>query len=54
MLLEILTQANGVSGNEKEVRDIIFKEVKQYADEIKIDKIGNLIVHKKGIKEIKK
>lgn len=27
MLLEILTQANGVSGNEKEVRDIIFKEV---------------------------
>lgn len=51
MLLEILTQANGVSGNEKEVRDLIFKEVEQYTDEIKIDKIGNLIVHKKGIKK---
>lgn len=53
MLLEILTQANGVSGNEKEVRDLIFKEVEQYTDEIKIDKIGNLIVHKKGIKKSK-
>ncbi|TJX62955.1 M42 family metallopeptidase [Soehngenia saccharolytica] len=54
MLLEILTQANGVSGNEKEVRDIIYREVEKYADEIKIDKIGNLIVHKKGTKKSNK
>jgi endoglucanase len=53
MLLKMLTEANGVSGNEKEVRDLIFKELKQYTDEIKIDKIGNIIVHKKGIKKSK-
>lgn len=48
MLLRKLTEASGVSGNEKEVRDIIITEIKDYVDEIKIDKIGNIIAYKKG------
>lgn len=48
MLLKKLTEANGVSGNEKEVRNLIIKEIEDYVDSIKVDKIGNIIVHKKG------
>ena len=48
MLLKKLTEAHGVSGNEKEVRQIIIDEIKGYVDEIKIDKIGNVIAYKKG------
>lgn len=50
MLLKQLTEASGVSGNEKEVRDMIIKELEDYVDEIKTDGIGNLIVYKKGKK----
>ncbi|WP_053955193.1 M42 family metallopeptidase [Inediibacterium massiliense] len=48
MLLKKLSESCGVSGNEKEVRDIILEEVKPYVDDIIIDPIGNLIVTKKG------
>ncbi|WP_129600205.1 M42 family metallopeptidase [Anaerophilus nitritogenes] len=48
MLLKKLAQSCGVSGNEKEVRDLILQEVKPYVDKIVIDPIGNLIVTKKG------
>ena len=48
MLLKELTEASGVSGNEKEVRDLIKDTLEGYVDEIKTDRIGNLIVHKKG------
>ncbi|NMR85277.1 M42 family peptidase, partial [Vibrio parahaemolyticus] len=51
MLLEKLTLANGVSGDEKEVRNLIYKEIKDFADFIKIDKIGNIIAYKKGKKK---
>lgn len=54
MLLKELTQAFGASGYEKEVRDIIKEAVKDYADEISGDALGNLIVYKKGIGENKK
>ncbi|NMA49698.1 MAG: M42 family metallopeptidase, partial [Tissierellia bacterium] len=30
MLLKKLTEASGLSGNEKEVRDIIINEIKDY------------------------
>lgn len=53
MLLKKLTEANGISGNEKEVRDLIVNEIKDYVDYLKIDKIGNIIVHKKGNKNNK-
>ena len=47
-LLEELTQAWGVSGREKAVREIVKREVAEYADEMREDAIGNLIVLKKG------
>ena len=40
----------GVSGNERNIRDLIKKEIKPYVDEIKIDNLGNLIARKKGPK----
>ncbi|SHF23900.1 endoglucanase [Caldanaerobius fijiensis DSM 17918] len=46
-MLKKLTDAFGVSGYEKEVRDVIKDEVKD-SGEVFVDKLGNLIVHKKG------
>jgi len=48
MLLKTLTQINGVSGSEEKVREYIKKEIEDIVDEIKVDKIGNLIAYKKG------
>lgn len=48
MLLKRLTEASGVSGNEKDVRDIIIDEIKDHVDTIKVDRIGNIIAYKKG------
>ena len=47
-LLKRLTQASGIAGYEKEVRELILAEVKPYADEIITDPLGSLIVYKKG------
>ena len=47
-LLEELTQVFGVAGFEGEVREIIRREAGPYADEIREDAMGNLIVLKKG------
>jgi endoglucanase len=49
MTLKELSQSFGVSGYEKEVRDIIKEAINAYADEITIDALGNLIAFKKGI-----
>jgi putative aminopeptidase FrvX len=54
MLLKELTEAAGVSGNEKEVRNIIVEEIKNYVDELKVDKVGNIIAFKKGKKDCPK
>ncbi|WP_032123176.1 M42 family metallopeptidase [Clostridium amazonitimonense] len=48
MLLEKLCNASGPSGFEGDIREIIKEEIKPYVDEIKIDRIGNIIAHKKG------
>lgn len=48
MFLKNLTQAFGVSGYEKEVREVILEEIKAHADEVTVDALGNLIVFKKG------
>ena len=48
MLLKRLTEASGVSGNEKDVRDLIIAEIKPFADWVRVDKIGNVIAYKKG------
>ena len=47
-LLKLLTQANGISGNEEAVCEIIRTEIKDYVDEIDYDGLGNIIAHKKG------
>ncbi len=48
LLLERLCRANGISGDEGAVRDIILDEIISYADEINIDPLGNLLLFKKG------
>lgn len=53
-MLKELTQAFGVAGYEKEVRHLIEAQVKDYADELITDALGNLIVFKKGSGENKK
>ncbi|MCF6465132.1 M42 family metallopeptidase [Clostridium sp. Cult2] len=54
MLLKKLTEASGVSGNEKEVRDIILDEINNHVDDVKVDKLGNIIAYKKGKSSSKK
>jgi len=46
-LLKRLCLAQGVSGDESAVREIIINEIKDYAD-YQIDSLGNILVHKKG------
>jgi len=53
-LLKRLTEAHGVSGDEGEIRDILKIESAGLADEVSIDKMGNLIAFKKGTKGGKK
>lgn len=50
LLLKTLCDGHGLSGCEKGIRDIIIKEIKGYADSIRVDSAGNLIVFKKGEK----
>ena len=47
-LLEKLCTVEGISGDEGSVREIIINEIKPFADEIKTDNLGNIIVFKKG------
>ncbi len=47
-LLIKLINAFGVSGKEMEVRNLIIKEIKPYINEVYVDKMGNLIAHKKS------
>ncbi len=49
-LLRKLAETHGISGYENEVRAIIEAELDDYADEISIDKLGNLIATRHGKK----
>jgi endoglucanase len=42
-LLESFVEADSISGYEDAIRDLIKKELKPHVDEIRIDKIGNII-----------
>jgi len=56
-LLKTLTETYGPSGHEDAVRNVILKEVKPLADEVRVDALGSLIVRKKpsaGAKNPKK
>lgn len=46
--LKILCALNGVSSFEDEVRDYLIRQVTPYADQVRVDAMGNLIVTKKG------
>src|SRR5690625_1902171 len=47
-MLKDLTDANGISGNEKEARDVMEKYIKPYADDVYTDHLGSLIAKKSG------
>lgn len=47
-LLMKLMDVNGPSGHEHPVRALIMKEIKDCVDEVFVDKMGNLIAHKRG------
>src|SRR3990172_2979123 len=47
-LLQEITEANGVSGYENEVRVIMSRELKKHANELQYDKLGSVMGVKKG------
>ncbi len=47
-MLEKFSNAWGISGYEDVIRDVIMGEMTPYTDEVKIDKVGNLIGIQKG------
>lgn len=54
MFIKELCNLNGVSGNESNVRNFISNRIKEFADEIVVDSMGNLIALKKGNSDKKK
>lgn len=50
-VLEKLSNANGVTGREEEVGDLMKKYLKPYVDETREDRLGNIITLKKGKKD---
>jgi putative aminopeptidase FrvX len=49
ILLKRLSDTIGLSGHERPVRALVKEEFARYADEVRIDKMGNLIALKRGI-----
>ena len=47
-MLKDLTDAKGIPGNEREVREVMKKYITPYADEITTDGLGGLIAKKEG------
>lgn len=47
-LITKLSNAHGISGSEGNIQAILEEELRPYADEMRTDKMGNLIVVKKG------
>lgn len=47
-LMKNLSDCFSPSGREKNIREMIINEIKDYADEVKVDALGNLIARKKG------
>ena len=47
-LLEKLCNVIAISGDEGEVRKIVLEEIKPYADEVKVDALGNVLAVKRG------
>src|SRR4030042_3440892 len=47
-LVERLSNACAVSGDEGEVRKIVLDAVRPYADEVKVDALGNVLAIRRG------
>jgi putative aminopeptidase FrvX len=47
-LFESLVATPGISGREERIRDVVKKEIEGLVDEVRIDKLGNLIGMRKG------
>jgi putative aminopeptidase FrvX len=47
-LIKKLTETYGPSGREEQIREIIKEEIKELADEVRVDTMGNLIALKRG------
>lgn len=47
-LIKKLSDAHGISGYEDEVREIVREELESYVDDVKVDKLGNIICVRKG------
>lgn len=47
-MLRKLTDAMGVSGHEQEVIKVVYDNIKDYADEVKVSTTGNVVAIKKG------
>jgi endoglucanase len=47
-MLKDLTDAKGIAGNEREVREVMRGYIKDYADDIQTDGLGSLIAKKEG------
>ncbi|MFD2046276.1 M42 family metallopeptidase [Ornithinibacillus salinisoli] len=47
-MLKDLTDSRGISGNEKETREVMEKYIKPYADEVYTDNLGSLVAKKTG------
>ncbi len=47
-LLQQLSDAVGVSGDESQVRQLILARIKDRAEEVTIDPVGNMLVYRKG------
>ncbi|NLA79415.1 MAG: M42 family metallopeptidase, partial [Chloroflexi bacterium] len=47
-LLGRLTNALAVSGDEQEIRQIVMDELEGFADEMRVDHLGNVLVTKLG------
>jgi putative aminopeptidase FrvX len=50
-LLERLSNACAVSGDEGEVRKIVLEEIKPHVDEVKVDALGNVLATKRSTRE---
>jgi len=48
MILKELSEAIGVSGDEESVRAVVLDAVRQHADEVKVDALGNVLALKRG------
>jgi putative aminopeptidase FrvX len=47
-LLTTLSNAFGPPGNEEKMREILKKELEEYADELRVDKLGNIFFFHQG------